>query len=141
MKRNDAIVRRAIREYARNRLTTREIAENAGVAKSTVSTWARRFSRLPSRPRGRRSQEAPTPRQLEILRLAACCPFGEVAACFNVTKQNVHRIVARWGMTRPQIHRPDCQCAVCRWKKPTVGPYADKVVEVGDLDSTVDNAV
>lgn len=106
MKRNDAIIRKAIQEYARNRLTTREIAEQAGVAKSTISTWARQFSHLPNRPPGRRTQQEPEPRQLEILRMAQRCTYQTVALCFGVTKQNVHRIAARWG-THKRRHNPN----------------------------------
>ncbi len=95
MAHSDKIVAEAMREYRLNRLTTKEIARKCNVSPSTITIWAVR-SGVPLRSRGRRKQEVPTIRQMNILESSQVLSYQEVGKQFGITKQAVHRAKLRW---------------------------------------------
>ena len=104
-------VAQVLSKYQKGELTTQRIAAKHGISTATVTVWAKKAG-LPLRNRGRRKQEAPTPRQMEIIKLASVYNYDQVGARFGMLKQSVHRIVKRWR----------------NWAKPRKAPF-----EPGDL--------
>ena len=88
-------VAQVLAKYQKRELTTEEIAAKHGISMATITVWAKKAG-LPLRKRGRRAQTEPTPRQWEIINLAALFMYDQVAARFGMTKQSVYRIVKRW---------------------------------------------
>lgn len=85
----------ALADYQKRELTTEEIAQKHGISSATLTVWAKKTG-LPLRNRGRKKQKNPTPRQLEIIKLAALYKYDQVGAKFGMHKQSIHRIVKRW---------------------------------------------
>jgi len=85
----------ALTDYQNRSMTTEEISVKHGISTATLTVWAKKAG-LPLRNRGRKAQEMPTPRQLEIIKLAAVYKYDQVGAKFGMAKQSIHRIVKRW---------------------------------------------
>lgn len=76
-------------------ITTETIAKDSGISTATLTVWAKRAG-IPLRKRGRRRQDRPTAKQLEIVKLASVYRYDQVGKRFKMHKQSVHRIVKRW---------------------------------------------
>lgn len=85
----------ALIDYQNTALTVEAIAVKHGVSSATLTVWAKKAG-LPLRMRGRKAQERPTPRQLEIIKLASVYRYDQVGERFGMKKQSIHRIVKRW---------------------------------------------
>ena len=83
-------------DYQEGKMTVEEIAANHGISTATITIWAKKAG-LTLRQRGRRTQREPTPRQMEIVKLASVYTQADVGARFGMHKQSVNRIVKRWG--------------------------------------------
>ena len=105
------MVASALADYRRRDLTVDEIAVKHGVSSATLTVWAKKTG-LPLRNRGRKKQDVPNARQMEILKLAGMYSYESVGARFNMQKQSIHRIVKRWR----------------NWAQPQKAPY-----EPGDI--------
>jgi hypothetical protein len=85
----------ALAEYQKREMTTAEIAMLHKISTATLTVWAKKAG-LPLRNRGRRRQERPTQRQLQIVKMASVYRYDQVGREFGMHKQSVHRIVKRW---------------------------------------------
>lgn len=92
---SDVVQTEALEAYRERKLTTEEIALQFGISAATLTVWAKRAG-MELRKRGRKKQERPTPRQLEIVRLSSLYKYEEVGRRFGMQKQSIHRIVKRW---------------------------------------------
>lgn len=101
----------ALVDYQKRELTVEEIAIKHFVSSATLTVWAKKAG-LPLRNRGRKKQEAPNARQMEIIKLASVYRYDQVGERFKMAKQSVHRIVKRWR----------------NWAQPQRAPY-----EPGDI--------
>jgi len=103
----DKVMADALADYQQRELTTDEIAAKHGISSATLTVWAKKAG-LPLRNRGRKKQEVPTPRQMEIIKLASVYKYDQVGARFGMHKQSIHRIVKRWR----------------NWAEPRKAPFA-----------------
>lgn len=86
----------------RKDMTTEEIAVKHGVSTATLTVWATKMD-LTLRKRGRKRRDQPSPRQLEIIKLASVYTYEQVGDKFGMAKQSIHRIVKRWkGWASPK---------------------------------------
>ena len=85
----------ALADYQKREMTTVEIGALHGISTATLTVWAKKAG-IALRNRGRKKQELPTPRQMEIIKLASVYKYDQVGARFGMHKQSVHRIVKRW---------------------------------------------
>lgn len=85
----------ALTDYQNRDLTTEAIALKHGISTATLTVWAKKAG-MELRNRGRKPQSRPTPRQLEIIKLASVYKYDQVGARFGMHKQSIHRIVKRW---------------------------------------------
>jgi hypothetical protein len=85
----------SLADYQKSELTTEDIALKHGISSATLTVWAKKAG-IPLRNRGRKKQKAPSPRQLEIIKLASVYKYDQVGARFGMHKQSIHRIVKRW---------------------------------------------
>lgn len=108
---SDRVMAEALADYQDRVLTTDEIAAKHSVSAATLTVWAKKAG-MALRNRGRKKQELPTPRQMEIIRLASVYKYEQVGARFGMHKQSIHRIVKRWR----------------NWSQPRKAPF-----EPGDL--------
>lgn len=96
----------ALTDYKANKKTTKQIAKEKGVSKSTVSVWARK-ARLSKRAKGRRPYETPSVEHRKILALVESLPMKEVGRRLGgMSKQNVHRVCKRWADWVPPKKAP-----------------------------------
>lgn len=102
---SDTVMAAALADYRRRDMTTEEIGALHGVSPATLTVWATKTG-TPLRKRGRKPQEQPTPRQLEIIKLASVYTYDQVGAKFGMEKQSVHRIVKRWRHYVPRAQAP-----------------------------------
>jgi len=94
-------------DYQKRDMTSEEIGVKHGVSPATLTVWAKSES-IPLRNRGRKKQDRPTPRQLEIIKLASIYTYSQVGERFGgMSKQSIHRIVKRWR----------------RWMQPKQAPF------------------
>jgi transposase-like protein len=96
IQKSDTVMVQAITDYQNRSLTTEAIAAKHGISTATLTVWAKKAG-LELRQRGRKPQSRPTPRQLEIVKLASVYRLKDVGARVGMHKQSVHRIVKRWG--------------------------------------------
>jgi len=92
---SDTVMAQALTDYQNRDLTTEAIALKHGISTATLTVWAKKAG-LELRNRGRKPQSRPTPRQLEIIKLASVYKYDQVGARFGMHKQSIHRIVKRW---------------------------------------------
>ncbi len=85
----------ALDEYENRKVTTQVIADKYGISTATLTVWAKKAG-MKLRQRGRKKQDKPTPRQMEIIRLASVYRYEQVGERFGMKKQSIHRIVKRW---------------------------------------------
>jgi len=85
----------ALTDYQKREMTTEQIANKHGVSTATLTVWAKK-AELPLRNRGRKRQKLPTPRQMEIVKLASLYTYDQVGERFGMHKQSIYRIVKRW---------------------------------------------
>jgi len=85
----------ALADYQKREMTTEEIGAKHGISTATITVWAKKAG-IPLRNRGRRRQEQPNERQLEIIKLASVYKYDQVGARYGMHKQSIHRIVKRW---------------------------------------------
>lgn len=85
----------ALADYADLSLTVEDIATKHHISSATLSVWAKKAG-LALRMRGRKKRDRPSPRQLEIIKLAGQYSYDQVGERFGMKKQSVHRIVKRW---------------------------------------------
>jgi len=104
---SDKVMADALADYQQRELTTDEIAAKHGISSATLTVWAKKAG-LPLRNRGRKKQEVPTARQMEIIKLASVYKYDQVGARFGMHKQSIHRIVKRWR----------------NWAEPRKAPFA-----------------
>jgi hypothetical protein len=92
---SDTVMAQALTDYQNRDLTTEAIALKHGISTATLTVWAKKAG-MELRNRGRKPQSRPTPRQLEIIKLASVYKYDQVGARFGMHKQSIHRIVKRW---------------------------------------------
>lgn len=85
----------ALADYQKRDLTVEEIALKYGVSSATLTVWAKKAG-IDLRNRGRKKQDAPNARQMEIIKLASIYRYAQVGERFGMAKQSIHRIVKRW---------------------------------------------
>ena len=99
---SDVVMAAALADYQKREMTTEEIGAKHGISTATLTVWAKKAG-MPLRNRGRKKQELPTPRQMEIIKLASVYKYDQVGAKFGMHKQSIHRIVKRWrGWASPR---------------------------------------
>jgi hypothetical protein len=86
-------------DYADKRFTVEQIAKRHGMSTSQVTYLAKKNA-LPLRGRGRTRRAAPSATQRRILKMVEKQTFLEVAKAMGTTKQNIGRVVKRWGKQR-----------------------------------------
>lgn len=93
---SDVVMAAALADYQKERaMTTEEISVKHDISPATLTVWAKRAG-IPLRNRGRKKQDLPTPRQMEIIKLASVYTYDQVGERFGMHKQSIHRIVKRW---------------------------------------------
>jgi len=92
---SDRVMSEALADYQKRELTTEEIAAKHSISSATLTVWAKKAG-IALRNRGRKKQETPTARQMEIIKLASVYRYDQVGARFGMHKQSIHRIVKRW---------------------------------------------
>jgi len=95
IQRSDTVMAEALTDYKDRSVTTAVIAKKHRISTATLTVWAKKAG-LDLRRRGRKRQEKPTPRQMEIIKLASVYKYDEVGERMGMAKQSVHRIVKRW---------------------------------------------
>jgi transposase-like protein len=123
---NNRIKERAITAYSEGRGTLQSIATEVGVATSTVYSWVTQNgtnTRRPGRPGrpGRPEYAAPGERDQSILKLAETESVKSITERFDLTRQRVYAILARWNFPpapglgphppNPQSSRPTPKAA------------------------------
>lgn len=100
---SDVVMVAALADYQHKKdMTTEEIAAKHGVSTATLTVWAKKTG-IPLRKRGRKCREQPSPRQLEIIKLASVYTYDQVGEKFGMAKQSIHRICKRWrGWASPK---------------------------------------
>lgn len=99
---SDVVMVAALADYQKKEMTTEEIAAKFGVSTATLTVWAKKTGTT-LRKRGRKRREQPSPRQLEIIKLAQVYTYDQVGDKFGMAKQSIHRIVKRWrGWSSPK---------------------------------------
>ena len=113
----------ALTDYQKGKMIVEEIAAKHGISTATITVWAKKAG-LPLRKRGRRRQEMPTERQLNIINLASVYRYDQVGAKLGLHRQSVHRIVKRWR----------------NWASPSKAPFApgDMLIWCGKELTVVD---
>jgi len=109
---NDVVT--ALADYKANRKTTKQIAAEKGVSKSTISVWARK-ARLSKRAKGRRPYTEPSVAHRKILSLVERMPMEQVGLKLGMTKQNVHRVCKRWKDHVPAKKPPFEEGDAIKW--------------------------
>ena len=92
---SEVVMAAALIDYQKREMTTEEIGAKHDISTATLTVWAKKAG-IVLRNRGRKKQELPTPRQMEIIKLASVYRYDQVGARFGMHKQSVHRIVKRW---------------------------------------------
>jgi hypothetical protein len=92
---SDKVMADALADYQKRELTTEEIGVKHGISSATLTVWAKKTG-IPLRNRGRKKQERPTQRQMEIIKLASVYKYDQVGERYGMKKQSIHRIVKRW---------------------------------------------
>jgi len=125
----------ALADYKANKKTTKQIAKEKGVSKSTVSVWARK-ARISKRAKGRRPYDQPSVEHRKILELVETLPMKEVGRRLGgMTKQNVHRVCKRWAGWVPTKKPPFKSGDLIKWSNEYF-----IVVEAGLTSGVVRNA-
>lgn len=109
---NDVVT--ALADYKANTKTTKQIAKEKGVSKSTISVWARK-ARLTKRAKGRRPYTEPSVAHRKILSLVETLPMEVVGTKLGMTKQNVHRVCKRWRGWVPAKKPPFKEGDAIKW--------------------------
>ncbi|MFT5470702.1 MAG: transposase-like protein [Verrucomicrobiales bacterium] len=117
---NNRIKERAITAYSEGRGTLQSIATEVGVATSTVYSWVTQNGTNTRRP-GRPEYAAPGERDQSILKLTETESVKAITERFDLTRQRVYAILARWDFPpapglgphppNPQSSRPTPKAA------------------------------
>lgn len=100
---SDVVMLAAMADYKKREMTSEEIAAKHGISTATLTVWAKKTG-VTLRKRGRKRREQPSPRQLEIIKLAGVYTYDQVGEKFGMAKQSIHRIVKRWrGWASPRV--------------------------------------
>lgn len=105
----------ALIDYQNPDMTSEEVAVKHNVSAATLTVWAKKAG-LALRSRGRKAQDRPSPRQLEIIKLASVYTYEQVGERFGMAKQSIHRIVKRWRNWMSPIKPPFDRGDMLLWR-------------------------
>ena len=112
---SDTVMAAALADYQKRELTTDAIAQKHGISAATLTVWAKKAG-LALRQRGRKKQDKPTPRQMEIIKLASVYKYDQVGQRFGMAKQSIHRIVKRWRSWAQPKRSPFAPGDILEWR-------------------------
>lgn len=86
----------AVHDYATTDMPSSEIAKKYRVSLGAITAWVKRAG-FQLRGRGRRRRQQPNARAIRVLALVELYTYENAAKRLGTTKQNIYRIVKRWG--------------------------------------------